>query len=99
MFAQDHWLVTPHLAFDAGVRTESQQLTETLRLAPRAGLAWTPFTDHGPVIRAGAGLFYDRVPLDVFSFSQFPERVVTTYDGAGNIIRGPISIPECAWHC
>ena len=90
MFVQDHWLVTPHLAFDAGVRTESQQLTETLRLAPRIGMAWTPFSEHGPVIRAGAGLFYDRVPLDVFSFAQFPERVVTTYDANGDIIRGPI---------
>jgi hypothetical protein len=91
MFAQDHWLISPHLAFDLGLRTESQQLTETLRLAPRAGLAWTPFGDKGLVIRAGAGLFYDRVPLDVFSFSQYPERVVTTYDAAGNIVRGPIT--------
>jgi len=91
MFAQDHWLVTPHLAFDAGIRTESQELTETLRLAPRAGLAWTPFSQRGPVIRAGAGLFYDRVPLDVFSFDRYPERVVTTFDAAGDIVRGPIT--------
>ncbi len=91
MFAQDHWLISPRLALDVGVRTESQELTETLRVAPRAGVAWTPFKEHGPVIRAGAGLFYDRVPLDVFSFSQYPERVVTTYDAEGNIIRGPIT--------
>ncbi len=90
MFVQDHWLITPHLALDLGVRTESQQLTESLRLAPRAGLAWTPLGDRGPVLRAGAGLFYDRVPLDVFSFSQYPERVVTTYNTAGDIVRGPI---------
>jgi hypothetical protein len=91
MFAQDHWLITPHLAVDLGVRTESQQLTETLRLAPRAGLAWTPLGDHGPTFRAGAGLFYDRVPLDVFGFSQYPERMVTTYNAAGDLIRGPIT--------
>ncbi len=91
MFAQDHWLISPHLALDLGVRTESQELTETLRLAPRAGVAWTPFGDRGLVIRGGAGLFYDRVPLDVFNFSQYPERVVTTYDAAGNILSGPIT--------
>jgi hypothetical protein len=91
MFAQDHWLLAPWLALDVGVRTESQQLTETLRLAPRVGLAWTPFKTHGPVIRGGAGLFYDKVPLDVFGFSQYPERVVTTYDAAGDILRGPIT--------
>lgn len=91
MFGQDHWLLTPRLALDVGIRTESQELTETLRLAPRAGLAWTPFSKHGPVIRAGAGLFYDRVPLDVFSFDQYPERVVTTFNTAGDIVRGPIT--------
>ena len=91
MFVQDHWLITPQLAMDFGVRTESQELTETLRLAPRAGLAWTPFAHHGPVIRAGAGLFYDRVPLDVFSFAQYPERVISTFNAAGDLIRGPIT--------
>ncbi len=31
------------------------------------------------------------MPLDVFNFAQYPERVVTTYDAAGNILRGPIT--------
>lgn len=89
MFGQDHWLVSPHFAVDAGVRTESQELTETFRLAPRIGFAWTPLGDRGPVIRAGAGLFYDRVPLDVFSFAKYPDQVITTYNPLGDVLSGP----------
>jgi hypothetical protein len=37
------------------------------------------------------GIFYDRVPLGVYSFSQYPERVVTFYDGNGQILEGPIT--------
>lgn len=90
-FVQDHWLITPKFAIDAGLRSESQELSETLRLAPRAGFAWTPLGDKGPTIRSGIGLFYDRVPLDVYSFPQYPEQVVTTYDSAGNVIAGPFA--------
>jgi hypothetical protein len=85
LFVEDHWLLTPHFAIDAGVRTESQELTETFRLAPRAGFAWTPLGDRGPTVRAGAGVFYDRVPLDVFSFAQYPDQVITTYPNGNSI--------------
>jgi hypothetical protein len=90
-FAQDHWILTPHLAIDAGSRAESQAVTETLRLAPRAGIAWTPFADIGTVVRAGIGLFYDRVPLNVFGFPQYPNQIATTYDTTGEIVQGPIT--------
>ena len=39
-FGQDHWIVTPRLSVDLGVRTESQQVSESFRVAPRAGVAW-----------------------------------------------------------
>lgn len=90
-FAQDHWLLLPNLSIDAGLRAESQAITETLRLAPRVGIAWSPFADTGTVLRAGAGLFYDRVPLDVFSFSQYPNQVITTYNDSGQVLQGPIT--------
>jgi len=37
------------------------------------------------------GVFYERVPLGVYSFPQFPERVVTVYDGDGAVAAGPIT--------
>src|SRR5262249_12020650 len=41
------------------------------------------------VIRAGAGYFYDRVPLNVYAFNRYPGRLVTLYDTTGNILAGP----------
>jgi len=87
-FGQDHWIVSPRLAVDLGVRTESQEISEAFRVAPRAGIAWTPFS-NGPVVRAGFGLFYDRVPLNVYSFASYPNRSVTMFDGSGQITAGP----------
>lgn len=82
-FGQDHWLLTPALALDIGVRSESQALTEALRVAPRVGLAWMLFARAGTTIRGGVGLFYDHVPLNVFGFNQYPSEIVTIYDSLG----------------
>lgn len=88
-YGQDHWVITPQLAMDAGLRFERQGITETIRVAPRIGLAWTPFTNSQTTIRGGFGLFYDRVPLSVFAFNGYPEQVITTFGPDGEIIDGP----------
>jgi hypothetical protein len=88
-FAQDHWLITPKLALDLGARAERQGVTETFRIAPRAGLAWTPFGNQRTVLRGGYGLFYDRVPLNIYAFERAPAQVITTYGPGGVIIDGP----------
>jgi hypothetical protein len=91
LYAQDHWIVSPHVAIDMGLRLESQEVSETIRVAPRFGIAWSPFTSLGTVLRAGMGVFYDRVPLGVYSFDRYPNRVVTLYDGTGQILAGPFT--------
>ncbi|HEX4949490.1 MAG TPA: TonB-dependent receptor [Blastocatellia bacterium] len=88
-FGQDHWVMTKNFSFDYGLRFERQGITETQRFAPRAGFAWTPFGNDKTVLRGGFGLFYDRVPLNVYSFSSYPDQVVTTYGANGAIIDGP----------
>lgn len=82
-FAQDRWLVLPNLSFDLGLRYENQQIAEEKNLAPRAGFAWSPFKDDRTVIRGGLGLFYDKVPLNIRSFAQYPARTVTRYGSDG----------------
>jgi hypothetical protein len=85
-YAQDHWSVLPNLSFDYGGRLEHQRLPTGLRIAPRAGFAWNPFKDQRTVLRGGYGLFYDRLPLDIYTFARYPERTVTSYAADGSVI-------------
>ncbi|HUK92185.1 MAG TPA: TonB-dependent receptor, partial [Blastocatellia bacterium] len=89
-FGQDHWEINQSLSIEIGTRFDYQAITETFRIAPRAGLVWTPF---GPkkktVVRGGYGIFYDHVPLGVYSFDNYPNQLVTTYGPNGRVIDGP----------
>ena len=73
-FGQDHWSISSRFAADLGIRTESQVVSQSFRVAPRAGIAWAPFARTGTVVRAGFGLFFDRVPLSVYAFNHFPKQ-------------------------
>ncbi|MFY9909194.1 MAG: hypothetical protein WAK56_05100, partial [Candidatus Sulfotelmatobacter sp.] len=50
LYLQDHWLLRPNLALDLGTRWESQTITHTIRIAPRAGFAWTPDRSQSTVV-------------------------------------------------
>jgi hypothetical protein len=89
IYAQDHWMPAPGLAFDLGARLEHQAATNTQRIAPRAGIAWTPTRGGSTILRGGFGVYYDRVPLNVFAFSHSPEQIITTYGPSGVILDGP----------
>jgi hypothetical protein len=83
-YVQDHWVLNSHFALDGGMRLESQSITHTVRYAPRGGFVWSPKEDHRTVIRGGAGVFYDSVPLDAYAFSSYPQQLVTSYGQYGN---------------
>ncbi|HVP55064.1 MAG TPA: carboxypeptidase regulatory-like domain-containing protein [Candidatus Eisenbacteria bacterium] len=88
-FVQDHWVLNPHLAIDAGIRYEAQTITSTTRTAPRGGLVWSP--DSGKTtIRGGMGIFYDSVPLDIYAFNSYPSQLITTYGPNGLPVGPPI---------
>jgi len=50
-----------------GIRYDVQMLdtiaTDTNNVSPRFGFAWSPASTQRTVVRGGAGLFFDRIPL------------------------------------
>jgi hypothetical protein len=67
LYAQDEWKTVPSFTLNAGLRYDLQFLdtiqTDTNNLAPRLGFAWSPGASGRTVVRGGAGLYFDRVPL------------------------------------
>jgi hypothetical protein len=67
LFAQDEWRASPGLTVNFGVRYDLQFLetisTDANNVSPRAGFAWAPSASQRLVVRGGAGVFFDRVPL------------------------------------
>jgi hypothetical protein len=89
LFGQDHWVVNSRLSLDLGIRTESQQVSGAFRVALRGGVAFSPFRHTGTVVRAGFGLFYDRVPLNIYAFNRYPDQRITEYASDGTVTWGP----------
>jgi hypothetical protein len=90
-YGQDHWSLTPKLSVDYGARLEHQRLAQNLRVGPRGGVAWSPFENRRTVLRAGYGIFYDHLPLDIYTFSRYPQRTVTMFAPDGSLIGPPVS--------
>ncbi|MCA1635906.1 MAG: carboxypeptidase regulatory-like domain-containing protein [Acidobacteria bacterium] len=61
-FVQDEWRPRENLSVSLGLRYEGQTTPyDAASLAPRLGVAYTPDKRQRWVLRARAGLFYDRV--------------------------------------
>lgn len=67
VYAQDEWKLGSRITLNLGLRYDLQFL-ETItadrnNVSPRVGFAWSPRESRRTIVRGGAGLFYDRVPL------------------------------------
>lgn len=105
---QDQWRPAAGVTVIGGVRYEAQMLPApfgavTHNVAPRLGIAWQPNGRGKWVLRAGAGLFYDRFPLaflndalqkdGVHGFEQYAEGAEAARIFAlseGGTLSGPI---------
>ena len=87
-FVQDRWILHPNFSIDFGVRVEDQRIASERNFAPRVGFAWSPFKGDKTVIRGGVGFFYDKVPLNIRAFGNYPVRTVTRFAADGQTILG-----------
>ena len=64
VFFNDEFKIRPNLTLNAGLRYEREtSVSDNNNFGPRIGIAYSPFKDSKGVIRAGAGIFYNRVLL------------------------------------
>lgn len=87
-YFQDKWSVSRRLTVEYGVRFDRNNIASENNLAPRLGFAFLPVLDGRTVIRGGIGLFYDNLDLNVATFSQLQERVLTRFGPDGQEIVG-----------
>jgi len=62
-YAEDQWRLRPNVSLNLGLRYETQNsIHDRADVAPRIGFAWAPGRGKTAktVVRAGAGVFYDR---------------------------------------
>jgi hypothetical protein len=68
LYVQDDFRARKDLTISAGLRQEYQSHIGGINLAPRAGIAWSPFRNGKTTVRAGGGIFFDW--LDALSYEQ-----------------------------
>jgi hypothetical protein len=85
-FLADKWAPFQRLTLDLGLRFDRDSLTGSTNTAPRAGFALMLTQDARTLLKGGVGLFYDRVPLNIASFPQLPNRTITDFASTGQIL-------------
>lgn len=90
-YFQDKWDVNSRLNIEYGVRYDRDNIARENNLAPRIAFSFLPINDGRTVIRGGIGLFYDQIELNVASFTQLQQRIMTLYAPNGlQVIGSPI---------
>jgi len=85
-FVADQWAVVPRFTVNLGLRFDADSITSSTHAAPRLGFLWELTKDGKTLLKGGVGLFYDRVPLMVPTFEEFPDRTVETLAPSGAVL-------------
>ena len=87
LYASDEWSPARRLTFTLGLRSDTDSVTGTSHASPRAGVMLALTNDGKTLLKAGGGIFYDRVPLMLPVFESFPDRTVS-YLGTNGQVTG-----------
>ena len=79
LFVQDKWIPNRHVVLDLGLRYDRDGIGHNSNFAPRLGFVLTPTGSDRTVVRGGIGIFYDKIPLNVGSFEQYQNLLITTF--------------------
>ena len=90
-YLADQWTISSRLTFDYGIRLDSDTITSSTHVAPRASVLLSLTSDGKTLLKGGAGIFYDRVPLLLSAFPNFPNRTVTLFDRTGEVLSSTAS--------
>src|SRR5439155_15901601 len=82
-YAQDAWTVAPRLTVQYGARYDYESIVGDLDVAPRGSFTFAASSDGRTVVRGGAGVFYNAVPLNVAAFDRLQTRLGSRFAEAG----------------
>ncbi len=96
VFAQDQWSIVPRFTLNLGARIDHDgSAGQAVNFAPRAAFVWAPTRDNRTAVRGGVGLFYEKIPLDIPTFPEYPAEIVTGFAADGTT---PLSAPLLYTH-
>src|SRR5215468_831767 len=82
-YGGDQWSMTRRLTFSLGLRFANDTITGSTHASPRGGFLLSLTNDSKTILKGGAGIFYDRVPLMIPVFGELPNRTVTILGPSG----------------
>ena len=92
VFGQDRWRVNDRLSLELGIRSDRDDIVESVNFSPRAGLSLSVLPEGRGILRGGFGKFAERTPLTVGAFSQYQQQTLTRYGADGRVLGGPITL-------
>ena len=85
LYVSDEWNPSHRLTFTLGLRSDTDSVTGMTHASPRAGVMLALTNDGKTLLKAGGGIFYDRVPQTLPVFESFPNRTVSYLDTNGEV--------------
>lgn len=93
-FLQDRWQFSDEWTFDGGLRWDYVGAAGNRNWSPRFAFSFAPRVWPKTAFKGGAGVFYDKIYLNAFSFEDYPVRTITLFGEDGHVLNAQTLIPE-----